>query len=99
MHGRIRWKRGRLKVEASPDAEYVLINGHKMATGSIDIGDEVAVGPCRIFLLRIDDAPVTAGHPARGTSLKLSTAAAPANPVVNTGLSAQALVGTATLRP
>ena len=28
VHGRIRWKRGRFKVEASPDAEFVLINGH-----------------------------------------------------------------------
>ena len=36
-----------------------------MSTGSIDAGDEVAVGPCRIFLLRVDDGPVAAGRPAR----------------------------------
>jgi outer membrane protein assembly factor BamB len=66
VHGRIRWKRGRFKVEASPDAEYVLINGHKMATGSIDVGDEVAVGPCRIFLLRADEGSVSAGRISRG---------------------------------
>ena len=52
VHGRIRWKSKRYKVEASPDAEFVLINGHKMTTGSIRQGDEIAVGECRMFLLR-----------------------------------------------
>src|SRR5262249_34315801 len=66
VHGRIRWKRDKVKVEASPDAEYVLINGNKMTNGSIDAGDEVAVGPCRIFLLRMDEGPVSAGRPGRG---------------------------------
>ncbi len=55
VHGRIRWKRGRFKVEASPDAEFVVINGHKMTNGSIELGDEVSVGPCRLFLLRIEE--------------------------------------------
>jgi outer membrane protein assembly factor BamB len=65
VHGRIRWKSGRFKVEASPDAEFVVINGHKMTNGSIDLGDEVAVGPCRLFLLRIDEAEEKGGRPAR----------------------------------
>lgn len=68
VHGRIQWRRGKLKVEASPDAEYVLINGHKMASGSIEVGDEVTVGPCRIFLLRADEGAVAAGRPGRGAS-------------------------------
>src|SRR5262249_47306597 len=55
VHGRIRWKSRRYKVEASPDAEYVLINGHKMTTASIRQGDEIVVGDCRMFLLRADD--------------------------------------------
>ena len=55
VHGRIRWKKRRFRVEASPDAEFVLINGTKMATGSIHQGDEIAVGACRMFLLRDDD--------------------------------------------
>jgi len=55
VHGRIRWKSRRYKVEASPDAEYVLVNGQKMATSSIRQGDEIAVGECRMFLLRSDD--------------------------------------------
>jgi outer membrane protein assembly factor BamB len=55
VHGRIRWKSRRYKVEASPDAEYLLINGRKMTSGSMRQGDEVAVGACRIFMLRSDD--------------------------------------------
>ena len=46
VHGRIRWKSGRFKVEASPDAEFVVINGHRMTNGSIDLGDEI-VGRAR----------------------------------------------------
>src|SRR5262249_23300508 len=67
VHGRIRWKKGRFKVEASPDAEFALINGNKMANGSIDVGDEIAVGPCRIFLLRMDEA-APAAQRSRGAS-------------------------------
>ena len=44
VHGRIRWKKRRFRVEASPDAEFVLINGAKMSTGSIRQGDEIVVG-------------------------------------------------------
>ena len=55
VHGRIRWKQRRYRVEASPDAEYVLINGTKMTAASIHQGDEIAVGGCRIFLLRNDE--------------------------------------------
>ena len=54
VHGRIRWKET-VQVEASPDAEFVLINGTKMTTGSIHQGDEIAVGDCRMFLLRADE--------------------------------------------
>ena len=72
VHGRIRCKRGKFKVEASPDAEYVLINGHKMSTGSITAGDEVTVGPCRIFLLRVDEGPVSVGRAARGAAVEES---------------------------
>ncbi len=52
VHGRIRWSANRYKVEASPDAEYVLVNGHKMSASSIGQGDEIVVGGCRIFMLR-----------------------------------------------
>ena len=55
VHGRIRWKKSRYRVEASPDAEFVQLNGTKMAAGSLHEGDEIEVGTCRIFLLRNDD--------------------------------------------
>ncbi len=60
VHGRIRWSSKRFKVEASPDAEYVVINGNKMTTSGLDQGDEIAVGTARLFLLRSDDAAVKA---------------------------------------
>jgi outer membrane protein assembly factor BamB len=65
VHGRIRWKSGRFKVEAAPDAEFVVINGHKMSNGSIDVGDEISVGPCRLFLLRMNEGEGSSGRPAR----------------------------------
>jgi outer membrane protein assembly factor BamB len=55
VHGRIRWSSQRFKIEASPDAEYVTINGTKMTTGSLKQGDEVAIGSSRLFLLRSDE--------------------------------------------
>src|SRR5262249_50694460 len=67
VHGRIPWKKGRYKVEAAPDAEFVVINGHRMASGSIDVGDEISVGPCRLFLLRMDEV-APAGPRARGAA-------------------------------
>src|SRR5438552_4599731 len=54
VHGRIRWKKkkGQYKVEASPDAQYVSINGHRMNTSSLHQRDEMKVGPCRLFMIR-----------------------------------------------
>ena len=34
VHGRIRWKKRRFRVEASPDAEFVLDNGTKMTAAA-----------------------------------------------------------------
>jgi outer membrane protein assembly factor BamB len=55
VHGRIRWKKGRYRVEASPDAEYVLVNGHKMTSSSLHQGDELTIGPCRMFVSHLDE--------------------------------------------
>lgn len=41
-------------MEASPDAEFVVVNGHKMISSSLHQGDEVVVGPCRLFVMRLD---------------------------------------------
>jgi outer membrane protein assembly factor BamB len=65
VHGRIRWKSQKFKIEASPDAEYVLINGHKMTTGSLHQGDEITVGDCRMFLIRVEEG---AAEPNRSKS-------------------------------
>ncbi|MGA2705799.1 MAG: PQQ-binding-like beta-propeller repeat protein [Isosphaeraceae bacterium] len=67
VQGRIRWKKGRYRVEASPDAEYVVINGHKMTRSSLHQGDEMTVGRCRLFLLRLDETLEArpAGWPAK----------------------------------
>ena len=66
VQGRIRWKKGRYRVEASPDAEYVVINGHKMTSSSLHQGDEMTVGRCRLFMLRLDETLEArpAGRPA-----------------------------------
>jgi outer membrane protein assembly factor BamB len=68
VHGRIRWKTGRFKVEASPDAEFVVINGHRMINGSIEQGDEIVVGPCRLFLLRVDAPDVATSVVGRASA-------------------------------
>ncbi len=60
VHGRIRWKSKKFRIEASPDAEYVVINGHKMTNSSLEQGDEIAVGDCRMFLIRVEQDVATA---------------------------------------
>jgi outer membrane protein assembly factor BamB len=68
VHGRIRWKRKRFKVEASPDAEFVLVNGHKMASSTIHQGDEITVGRCRMFLLKVEEERHSRPSPDRGAA-------------------------------
>ncbi|HZW31477.1 MAG TPA: PQQ-binding-like beta-propeller repeat protein, partial [Isosphaeraceae bacterium] len=58
VHGRIRWKSQRYKVEASPDAGFVVVNGHQMTTGSVHQGDWIAVGPCRMYLRQVEEESV-----------------------------------------
>jgi len=55
VHGRIRWGGRRLKVDASPDAEFLVVNGRRIVTSGLRQGDELTVGPCRIFVLRLDE--------------------------------------------
>src|SRR4051812_43795762 len=64
FHGRLRWKLYRIKVDASPDAQYITVNGRKMASASFRLGDEIEVGACRIFLVHADeDLPKKARRP------------------------------------
>ena len=53
FHGRVRWQgqKRRFKVDASPEAGYLLINGQKMASSSFRQGDEIQVGENRIFMI------------------------------------------------
>jgi outer membrane protein assembly factor BamB len=83
VHGRVRWKNRRYKVEASPDAEYVMINGTRMTAGSIRQGDEIGVGACRMFLLRLDEEDMREkpGPRPKPDRKRNPIAAAPINPV------------------
>src|SRR4051812_27714523 len=55
FHGRLRWKSTRFKVDASPDAGSLEVNGKRLAAASFRQGDEIAVGPCRIFMIHADE--------------------------------------------
>ena len=67
FHGRVRWKGvdSRFKVDASPEAQYVLVNGHKMASSSFKQGDEVEVGTYRIFMINDSEPAPTTVPPQR----------------------------------
>lgn len=68
VHGRIRWKGRRFKVDASPDAEFLEVNGRKIVSASLRQGDELRIGPCRIFVMRLDDPP--GGDPPAATTAR-----------------------------
>src|SRR6516165_9281684 len=51
FHGRLRWKRDHMKVDASPQAGFIELNGRKMTSARFRQGDEIQLGSCRIFLL------------------------------------------------
>lgn len=57
IHGRFRWKKTRYKVEATPQAGQVEVNGRREPSSSFRRGDELRVGTCRIFFLT-DDEPL-----------------------------------------
>lgn len=53
VHARLRWKRGRLKVEATPDAQAIDVNGERVVLARLRQGDEIRIGARRIFLLNL----------------------------------------------
>jgi outer membrane protein assembly factor BamB/TolA-binding protein len=57
FHGRIRWKNGRFKIDASPEVPWIEVNGVQIKSKSLQQGDEIRFGHCRIFLLSIEDGP------------------------------------------
>lgn len=66
FHGRIRWQpaKKKFKVDASPDAQYVIVNGTRMSSSGFRLGDEIEVGGNRIFLISDADGFVSEA-PAR----------------------------------
>jgi outer membrane protein assembly factor BamB len=58
FHGRIRWKMHRFKVDAAPEAGSIERNGKKVTTASFRIGDEIRVGPFRIFMVNPEEGPL-----------------------------------------
>ena len=84
VHGRLRLKAGRVKVESSPDAEFVVLNGRRMVSGSLGQGDEMTVGPCRIFVLRIDTPGLVSPSEGRSQDGKTRVMAPPVIPVPST---------------
>src|SRR5215218_8209611 len=44
FHGRLRWKSTRFKVDASPDAQHLEVNGKRLAASSFRQGDELRIG-------------------------------------------------------
>lgn len=67
FHGRIRWQpqKRNFKVDASPEAKFLLVNGHKMSNSSFRQGDEIQIGDCRVFMIRDEDdcGPAPAAPP------------------------------------
>lgn len=64
IHARLRWKKGRLKVEATPDAYAVEVNGKKVVASKLHPGDEIRIGGFRVFLMNLGKRP-TEGEPTR----------------------------------
>ncbi len=99
IHARLRWKRGRLKVDVTPGAPPLVVNDKRMLSTKLQQGDEIQIGACRIFVLSIDGEPVedektvvqtpprAAAAPAAPTRSPVSRAAGPpADPDLLAGL-------------
>ncbi len=52
-------------VDASPEAEYLLVNGHKMASAGFHQGDEVRILENRIFMINEASGPAPVVRPPR----------------------------------
>jgi len=55
FHGRLRWKVNRYKVDASPNAQFLDVNGKRVVSSSFRQGDEILVGNCRIYMIFADE--------------------------------------------
>lgn len=57
-HGRIRWRKGKYKVEPMAGIDALEVNGQKVVSATLGQGAEIAVGSARIFLVTPDDGPI-----------------------------------------
>ncbi|QDV37046.1 outer membrane protein assembly factor BamB family protein [Tautonia plasticadhaerens] len=57
FHGRLRWKTDRYKIEATPEARAIEVDGKKVVSSSFRQGSELRVGKARVFLITPDDGP------------------------------------------
>jgi outer membrane protein assembly factor BamB len=93
IHARLRWKRGRLKVEATPEARAIDLNGRRVIASKLRQGDELRIASHRIFVLsaeenapdgevtRVQPRPPAASRLERGDWLK-DLEVAPPEPTV-----------------
>jgi outer membrane protein assembly factor BamB len=56
VHGRIRWKKRKFKLDAGADVESIDLNGKRIKSSSLYQGDEIRVGSTRIFVISTEDA-------------------------------------------
>src|SRR5687768_391023 len=55
FHGRIRWRKGKYKVEAFPESASLDVSGKRVVITTFKRGDEVRIGAARIFMINPDD--------------------------------------------
>ena len=80
IHGRLRWKETKYKVDATPEAKFVEVNGRKAVSATIRLGDEIRIGPAVIYLTESDEAAAAATNPAAAPAAKPGKAAAGRKP-------------------
>ncbi len=97
FHGRLRYKAGKYRAEAFPEANALTINGKKVVAASLAQGDEIKVGAFKIFLVNAEDVPVdpdktreqappqssTQGRGKRGALITAGGTATSAKPVAS----------------
>ena len=57
FHARIRWRGSRYKIEATPDAQALEVDGKRVVSSSFRQGSELKIGKARVFLITPDDGP------------------------------------------
>ena len=79
FHGRVRWKLNRYKVDASPEARYLIVNGKKMAAAASAKVTRSRSARAGFFMLQADedDEPPPADDKTRIQAPPLSTGPPP----------------------